>query len=170
MDHRSVPKANVDRCHTSDAFDGPIHRSQSALYTRLLGSLLLQRFKSYDRSTVKIHVEQNGEVSVAQVNELVVGLYGDLERRNERRPIVLPECALQTKQEEPAFSSLPDALLWIFHRTFGAKEGAGELDFLPFERLRDKYRHVVNADSEEMFSRRHPVEIRRRPPPRDAQS
>src|ERR1700730_3539197 len=105
MDHRSVPKANVDRCHTSDAFDGPIQRSQSALYTRLLGSLLLQRFKSYDRSTVKIHVEQNGEVSVAQVNELVVGLCGDLERRNERRPIVLPECALQTKQEEPAFSS-----------------------------------------------------------------
>jgi hypothetical protein len=133
----------------------------TALYLRLLGSLLAQRFKSYDRGIVSISLEQNERISEPDVRELVARIYGELERRSERRPIVLPASSPKAKQDEPAFS-LPDCLLWVFSRTFGAKDGAGEVDYLRFERLRDKYRHIINLDTQEVFSRRHPIEFRRR--------
>lgn len=131
------------------------------LYTRLLEALLVQRFKSHDRGVVEIRAEENGQVSSASLNRVITGLYENLERRNERRPVVRPVCFVLSKAVEPSFS-LVDALLWIFGRTFGAKEGANDLDYLRFERLRDKYRHIINVDTSEMFSRRHPIEIRRR--------
>ncbi len=120
----------------------------------------MRRFKAYDRGTVQIRIEQNAQVSRTAMQTHVGTLYSDLERYNERRPILPPEVIFETKQQESAFS-LPDALLWVFGRTFGAEEEAREMHYLYFERLRDKYRHIVNADTGEVFSRRHPIEIRR---------
>jgi RNA-directed DNA polymerase len=135
----------------------------SALYAKLLEVLLVRRFKSYDRGIVKITVEENPQISKAQLTELIASLYRQLEEGNERRPIVLPEVSVPMKHQEPALS-LADALLWIFGRTFAARDGAGEVDYLRFESLRDKYRHIVNVDSAETFSRRHPIEMRQRTP------
>jgi hypothetical protein len=123
---------------------------------------LVQRFKSHDRGTVHIHIEENGHVPEQQLRGSIATIYRDLETRNERRPVIVPNVRIQTKREEPAFS-LPDCLLWIFGRTFGAVDGAPDADYLRFERLREKYRHIIDVDSAEVFSRRHPIEIRRRP-------
>jgi RNA-directed DNA polymerase len=142
-------------------------RTYEALYTHLLGRLLVRRFKSYDRSTVEIRVEQNAQVSQTIIEAQIGALYSELERHNERRPILPPQIFFQSKMQEPAFS-LPDALLWIFGRTFGSKGTPTETHYLYFERLRDKYRHIANVDSGTMYSRRHPIETRR--PSRDKRS
>jgi RNA-directed DNA polymerase len=136
------------------------------LYVRLLGALLPRRFKGFDRSKVSIHVEQNPSVSGARLSQEVSRLYVELVTRNERRPIVEPSVSILSKGDEPAFT-LPDSLLWIFARTFGTTEGT-DLDYMRFERLRDKYRHIVNLDTGETFSRRHPIEVRARPRTRSA--
>jgi RNA-directed DNA polymerase len=139
----------------------------TALYLKLLSSLLVQRFRGYDRGIVSIHIEQNDHVSESALQDLIRQTYEDLEQRNERRPIALPAAASKAKKDEPAFS-LADCMLWVFSRTFDVQDGVGEIDYLRFERLRDKYRHIVNVDTLEVFSRRHPVEIRRRPGVRES--
>lgn len=140
------------------------HRSDisyESLYVRLLGTLLPRRFKGFDRSTVSIHIEENPLVSRDLVSREIGRVYAELTIRNERRPILEPSVSILSKRDEPAFT-LPDCLLWIFSRTFGPPESAS-LDYMRFERLRDKYRHIVSLDTGETFSRRHPIEIRVRP-------
>lgn len=104
--------------------------------------------------------EENPRIPPSELTQRVHAIYTELEMRNERRPIMPPACEVKSKVEEPAFS-LPDGLLWVFARTFSSTE-ARDVDCLRFERLRDKYRHIVNADTGENFSRRHPIEIRAR--------
>jgi RNA-directed DNA polymerase len=137
------------------------------LYTQLVGSLLVRRFKSYDRCTIEIHIEQNAQVSQTAMGAQIAEIYLELEQHNERRPILSPQIFFQSKMQEAAFS-LPDALLWIFGRAFGSKGLPTEIHYLYFERLRDKYRHIVDVDNGKMFSRRHPIEMRR--PARDKKS
>jgi len=133
--------------------------AQRELYTQLVGSLLVRRFKSYDRCTIEIHIEQNAQVSQTAIGAQIAELYLELEQHNERRPILSPQTFFQSKMQEAAFS-LPDALLWIFGRAFGSKGLPTEIHYLYFERLRDKYRHIVDVDNGKMFSRRHPIEMR----------
>lgn len=137
----------------------PDRKSYPAVYTKLLQNLLPRRFKSYDRSQVAIYFEENPSIPVGELSALVGSLYDALEQNNERRPVVPPKCAVRGKSEEPAFS-LPDSLLWIFARTFASTQ-ASDADYLRFERLRDKYRHIINVDTGELFSRRHPIEMKR---------
>lgn len=135
-------------------------RSYPSLYATLLRALLPRRFKDYDRSRVTICVEENSAVPISEISHVVKDTYGDLEKQNDRRPIAMPACEVKSKLDEEAFS-LPDCLLWIFRRTFATTQSS-DLDYLRFERLRDKYRHIVNVDTGEIFSRRHPVEMRPR--------
>lgn len=131
--------------------------SYASLYMRLFSSLMPRRFKGHDRGTVTVRCEVNPRISLSELTQRVDAIYSELETHNERRPIVRPTCDVKGKLEEPAFS-LPDALLWIFAQTFSAKV-ARNIDYLRFERLRDKYRHIVNIDTRELFSRRHPIEV-----------
>lgn len=136
--------------------DGKDYR---AVYTELVKNLLPRRLKSYDRSQVTIYFEENPSLPETHLKQLVRQAYSTLETTDQRRPVVLPTCEVRSKNEEPAFS-LPDALLWIFARTFAADEPSNS-EYLRFERLRDRYRHIINVDTGELFSRRHPIELRR---------
>lgn len=114
---------------------------------------------SYDRGQLTITIEENSRVPESELKRLVSGIYRDLESKNERRPITPPPCEVKGKREETALS-LPDCLLSVFTRAFSGR-GQGASDYLQFERLRDKYRHILNAGTGDMYSRRHPIEMRR---------
>jgi len=128
-----------------------------ALYATLLNSLLPRRLKNYDRGQLTLCFEENSRVPLSSITRLVNVVYRELEERNERRPIVCPTTVVKSKPEEPAIS-LPDCLLWLFSRYFSVSNDLSDINYLRFERLRDKYRHIVNVDTGEAFSRRHPIE------------
>lgn len=130
-----------------------------ALYVTLLSSILPRRFKGLDRGNVSMYFETNKRISQAAIAQVVNSIYRELEENNDRRPLVAPQVAIVSKLQEPALS-LPDSLLWIFSRYFGADVELQRSYHLWFERLRDKYRHVVDVDSGRTFSRRHPIEGR----------
>jgi hypothetical protein len=119
------------------------------------------RLRSYDRSRVTILVEENPSIPESEVTHVASAIYADLQKRNERRPVVPPTCTVKSKVDEAAFS-LPDCLLLVFARAFAA-ENTSDTDYKRFERLRDKFRHIINVDTGETFSRRHPIEMRRPP-------
>lgn len=127
------------------------------LYATLLRSILPRRFKGLDRANVSIYVEANGRISQAAITQVVNAIYRELEEINDRRPLVAPSVAIASKLGEPALS-LPDSLLWIFSRYFAADADLQRSYHLWFERLRDKYRHIMDVDSGHTFSRRHPIE------------
>ncbi|MGH8645929.1 MAG: reverse transcriptase family protein [Gammaproteobacteria bacterium] len=128
------------------------------LYLALLNSILPRRFRDYDRARLTLLFEQNPRISRGQLEGVVRMLYDDHERRNERRPIVCPAIVIGTKQDQPAIS-IPDFLLGVFSRYFGSAPDERSTDRLRFERLRDKFRHIANIDTGEVFSRRHPLDV-----------
>ena len=128
------------------------------LYSTLLNSILPRRLMNYDRGQLTLCFEKSSRVSLVSLTRLVNVVYRDLEERNERRPIVCPITEAKSKADEPAIS-LPDCLLWVFSRYFESDGSESDTCHLRFERLRDKYRHIVNVDTGDVFSRRHPLEV-----------
>jgi len=128
-----------------------------SLYIRLVKSLLPRRLMAQDGGTVTIVFERNDSVSTQKLSAAVDDVYKGLTSTNNRRPASPPKTEFKGKLDEPAFSA-PDALLWIFRTTFEATD-IKEMNYLRFERLRDKYRHIVNVDTGAMYSRRHPIEL-----------
>jgi hypothetical protein len=111
------------------------------------------------RTRILESIRKCGVSHLSPTRPVVNSIYRDLEESNDRRPLVVPNVAIVSKLQEPALS-LPDSLLWIFSRYFGAGDEMQPSYHLWFERLRDKYRHVVDVDSGRTFSRRHPIEGR----------
>jgi RNA-directed DNA polymerase len=135
----------------------PSSADYETTYIRLLKSLLPRRFMAHDSRLVTVIFEQNPSVSPKAMCGVVAMVYAELELKNDRRPSAAPVCEVKGKLDEMAFS-LPDALLWIFRSTFDAAD-IKELNYMRFERLRDKYRHIINLDTGDVFSRRHPIEL-----------
>jgi hypothetical protein len=135
---------------------GILRDDYSSLYASLLGSILPRRLMSCDRSILSLLFEENPQVPTSSVHSLVNFSYSDLEQANNRRPLSPPEVQICSKRDEPALS-VPDTLLGVFCRYFAATD-ANDTSYLRFERLRDKFRHIVNVDTGDNFSRRHPLE------------
>lgn len=125
-------------------------------YCDLLSSLIKRRLMSCDRSRLTVVFEKNPRVSIGSLDRLVRLAYADLEKTDNRRPLTSPVVRDCSKQQELAIS-VPDALLGIFCRAFSSSVDS-DLSRLRFERLRDKFRHIVNINNGQMFSRRHPIE------------
>lgn len=129
-------------------------------YLSLLANLLPRRFMAHDRARLTLIFEENPRVPLSELARVVKDVYSELEARNDRRPLVLPDTHIAAKLDEPALS-VPDAVLGILSGYFSADS---ETNQLRFEQLRDKYRHIVNTDTHQVFSRRHPLEISRAKP------
>lgn len=129
--------------------------SYSGLYLRLLQSILPRRFKDLDGATLTLIFEQNSRVSRSQLESTVSSIYLELKERNDRRPISMPVVKIGTKQNDPSLS-VPDFLLGVFSRYYGDDKAGKDIATRRFERLRDKFRHIVNIDSGDFYSRRHP--------------
>jgi hypothetical protein len=78
---------------------------------------------------------------------------------NVQRPVKKPETGVGKKLDQPCFA-VPDYLLAVFARFAQTNEKPAEKNIrtLQFERLRDKYRLIIDADTGVEYSRRHPFQ------------
>lgn len=127
------------------------------LYAELLRALLRRRLVDYDRADLTIHFEQNNSVNEPFLTELVSTVYQDLEEEKNRRPLRVPRIQVHSKGDEPAML-VADSMLWAFQRAI-AQDSVPELDFKRFERLRDRFRVMIDLDTHKEFSRRRPLAI-----------
>lgn len=129
-----------------------------ATYRRLLHSILPRRFQDADRSAISMVFEENSQLSREVLKATVKEVYDDLVAKNNRRPIHLP--SVQVAGKDQANLSVPDFMLGVFSHYYSADPKRQEIARLQFERLRDKYRHIVNVETGQFYSRRHPLQVR----------
>ncbi len=128
-----------------------------ATYLSILRAVLPKRFMRYAGASVKMVFEQNDAISQTKLNTTVADVYHELENVKNRRPICAPEVSMFTKKEQFCFAA-PDFLLAIWGRyaEFNAYKISEKTRETQFEKLRDKYRIILNVDTGEEFSRRRP--------------
>ena len=124
-------------------------------YLSLLAHILPRRLMWYDGATIKLIFEQNSKINGSILEAIVKQIYIELQNANNRRPANSPQVTIESKLDQPCFAA-PDYFLAIFSRFAQICENTSDkgVRVLQFERLRDKYRLIVDADTGEEFSRR----------------
>ena len=124
-------------------------------YCSLIKQLLPHRLMGCDAAEVELVFEENPRISFAIINRIVSDVYAELERAGNRRPLQKPRVISGTKLEHSALS-VPDFLLGTFSDFARVEEQPSEVGRLRFERLRDKYRLILDYDTGTYYSRRRP--------------
>ncbi|MCW2272877.1 RNA-directed DNA polymerase [Rhodoblastus acidophilus] len=128
-------------------------------YLRLLGSMISRRLIAAESQLVVICFEENSKVSQKSIKELVQFAHDELKRVNNRHPI---SCVVQFVSKPNLGISVPDFLLGVLGKYLQSKPAnAGRpepRDRLMFDRLRDKYRLILELPSWTEYTRRHPIE------------
>lgn len=132
--------------------------SYETTYIRLLGALMPRRLMAAESRSARIHCEKNSKVSQKAIERCVLAAYQALADRNDRRP---KRIQLAYVDKPNAGISVPDFLLGVLGRYLQApprKAGEPEpRDRLMFERLRDKYRLILDLNDWTEYSRRRPI-------------
>jgi RNA-directed DNA polymerase len=125
------------------------------LYISLIKKILPHRLMGCDGAKVEIIFEENSRIGKQSIRRCVFDIFDSLEQKNDRRPARL-DAKVGTKSEHVCFS-LPDFLLGVFSRYAKFNDGnKTERSINFFEKLRDKYRVILDADSGIVFSRKRP--------------
>ncbi len=127
-------------------------------YLRLLGAIIERRLKAAESQLASFYIEQNEKVSAHRVKGLIQDAFDRLKARDDRRPV---DFAVQFVSKPHLGISAPDFLLAVLGRYLkskAAKPGKPEpRDRLMFERLRDKYRLILDVTTWTEYSRRRPI-------------
>ena len=130
-----------------------------ATYLRLLNALIARRLMAAESQFVFIYCEENDKVSRTAVTDCVQRAFEDLKARDDRRPKAF---GIEFVSKPNLGISAPDFLLGVLGRYLQSKAApAGKpepRDRLMFERLRDKYRLILDVDTKTEYSRRRPIE------------
>lgn len=129
-----------------------------ATYLRLLGAVIRRRLMAAESRFAMLTVEMNGKVSQEKVRELVRTVHRELDAEKNRRPLRV----LVWFVGKPDLDiSLPDFLLGVLGRYLRTPEPVvgkpAPRDHQLFERIRDKYRLILDADGWIEYSRRRPI-------------
>lgn len=137
-------------------YDGPGRYEEA--YLNLLTRMITRRLMAAESQFAFFYFEQNSKVSTAKITQCVEQAYAELKATNNRRP-----AAMSVKfigKPHPALSP-PDFLLGLLGRYLASKpplEGKAEpRERLLFERVRDKYRLILDLTADIEFSRRNPI-------------
>lgn len=125
------------------------------LYLRLLKSLLSDRLMGCDGNAVRVVFEENSKISSERLKQTVGRIYAALEKTNNRRPVSPPKILIGKKDEYLSFA-VPDFLLGVWGDYIKKDSNSGDRAELHFERLRDKYRIILDTDHGIVFSRKRP--------------
>ena len=131
------------------------HSKYSDTYELLLGKMLARRLIWLDGTNLRFVFEENSKIKIESLKKVVGSVYESLEISNNRRPLRCPSVQFANKLQEACFS-VPDYLLAVFCRFAQLNEKQEEVRRHQFERLRDKYRLIVDIDSGQEFSRKQP--------------
>jgi RNA-directed DNA polymerase len=129
-------------------------------YLFLLKSLIINRLKACDGANIKMIFEENSKIKTSKIIQVVEDSYNSLKTNSDRRPILCPEVLFGRKLEYLCFS-IPDFLLGVFRRYWSPnkneiKEKSDRIQ-LHFEGLRDKYKIILDADKNIIYSRKRPI-------------
>jgi len=127
-------------------------------YLRLLGSMLTRRLMAAESQLVCLFFEENSKVSQAAIRALVELAHKRLREAKNRHPIA---CSVEFVKKPNLGVSVPDFLLGVLGKYLQSQPGpAGRpesRDRLMFDRLRDKYRLILDLEDWTEFSRRKPI-------------
>ena len=135
------------------------HTAYEVTYLRLLSAIIKRRLMAAESQFALLYVEQNNKVAQSAIKAVVQDAFETLKAEENRRPAAL-SVEFVTKPN-PAIS-VPDFLLGVLGRYLRSKpapDGKPEpRERLTFERLRDKYRLILDVGAWTEYSRRRPIE------------
>ena len=138
-------------------YDDPL--DYESTYLRLLGAMITRRLMAAESQFVQLCFEENSKVSQKAVRDLVQSAHEELKRTNNRHPRL---CVVEFVSKPNFGVSVPDFLLGILGNYLQSKSpstGKPEpRDRLMFDRLRDKYRLILDLSTMTEYSRRRPIE------------
>ncbi|MBZ9696424.1 MULTISPECIES: reverse transcriptase family protein [unclassified Mesorhizobium] len=134
-------------------------RNYEDTYLRLLGAMISRRLIAAESQFVCLYFEENSKVSQEAVRSLVQCAHDQLKRANNRHPKL---CVVKFVSKPNFGISVPDFLLGVLgkylHSKPAAAGGPEPRDRLMFDRLRDKYRLILDLSTWTEYSRRQPIE------------
>lgn len=136
---------------------GKQHGDFEADYTRLLDHIIKRRLMAAESKGAELCFEQSSKVSKNAIEAVVRGAWEELRQTNNRRPKFV---SVNVVDKNWFGVGVPDFLLGVFRR-YVLSDPAVTPPLRQqnmFEGLRDKIRVIVNADTGEEFTRRHPFE------------
>lgn len=140
-----------DRC------DDP--SNYQAVYIRLLKAMITRRLMAAESQAALIVVEKNSKVSEKAVEACIEAAYMDLARRNDRRP---RRIGVKFVSKPNLGIAVPDFLLGVLGKYLQPSPKNSSKnprrDHQMFERLRDKYRLILDLAEGVEYSRRRPIE------------
>lgn len=133
------------------------HSQYEQTYLKLINVMIRRRLIASDGYFACLFFEENSKVSLESIDSLVGQEHKKLFRENNRRPEAV-HCQSVTKMTPGV--AVPDFMLGVFRRyaisSFVDGRKPTPREHLMFERLRDKYKLIFDADTGEEYGRRQP--------------
>lgn len=127
-------------------------------YLNLLIAMITRRLMAAESCFARLHFEKTDKVRQSRIRRVVDTAYRALAAHNNRRP-KLYEVSFVDKTT--VCVSVPDFLLGVLGKYLKSDSHISgkpqERDQKMFERLRDKYRLILDLDTQTEFSRRTPI-------------
>ena len=126
------------------------------VYTNLLERVITRRLMAAESRNAKFWFEATDKVPQEAIRKVVSTAFTRLRSENNRRP---KEVEVHFVGKEATGISVPDFLLGAFRGFMmaGPVTSPPQRTHILFERLRDKVRVILDADSGAEFSRRNPI-------------
>jgi hypothetical protein len=128
------------------------------IYLRLLKAMIKRRLMAAESKLACLVFEQNSKIRQEVVRKAVMDSYDSLKDSNNRHPEL---CCIEFVGKPNLGMSAPDFLLGVLGKylmTGPEHEGRPVArDKLLFERIRDKYRLILDVDNWIEYSRRRPI-------------
>jgi len=127
-------------------------------YIRLINSMIKRRLMAAESKLVSFIFEKNKRVSQEAIRNAVMDTYTSLRRSNNRCP---ENCAVGFSGKPNLGLSVPDFLLGVLGKFLNSgpddRGVSRDRDEKLFERIRDKYRLILDVDSWTEYSRRREI-------------
>ena len=128
------------------------------VYLRILKAMIKRRLMAAESQSALLIFEQNDKIRRSSVQKVVEDAFAELRKTNNRRPESI-QIRFENKQQTGL--SVPDFLLGVLRAYL--LSGSDDVhrstprEKLLFERIRDKYRLILDCDNFVEYSRRRPI-------------
>jgi RNA-directed DNA polymerase len=137
----------------------PDANAYETTYLRLLKAMIKRRLMASESRYAFFRFEQNSKVRQETVRKVVHDAYVSLQKTNNRHP---EHCGVEFVEKPNLGLSVPDFLLGVLGKYLAngpdQEDRPTQRNKLLFERIRDKYRLILNVDDRVEYSRRRPIQ------------
>ncbi|QEX18002.1 hypothetical protein FRZ44_33060 [Hypericibacter terrae] len=136
----------------------PSAADYEVVYLRLLNAMIKRRLMAAESQFANLVFEENSKVRQEAIRKTVTDTYDALRESNNRHP---EYCSVEFAGKPNFGLSIPDFLLGVLGKylTVGPQQDGKPAAryVLLFERLRDKYRLILDVDNWVEYTRRRPI-------------